>query len=377
MSDTFISPQLDQLIKAIYQGPLEEQPWQSFLELLRSVLEANYATLLLRPPRAGDTGLVLNAALASMEVRETYRQTIFELDPFVNLPEGEVVTLREFMPHDELLETEYYQQYMRPIDVFHNLGADMAAADGLNARLRITRPQSSPDFGDEEKQLCRLLLPHLQQSIVLHARLKSTESEREVYADAIDQLAMGTLILDHQARVLRINKAAEELLAVNSQLHIANGQLQVGDRAENKAFRELLERVLDAHRKAEPGFVKAFRIGTPEASNSIGLLLRPLPIVASSEGDAHPSVAIFLSDPNQRRAVPADVLSELFGFTPAESSLALLLADGLTLDEASQELGISRNTAKSHLSAVFSKTGLTRQTKLIQLILKSVAPFAG
>jgi len=75
--------------------------------------------------------------------------------------------------------------------------------------------------------------------------------------------------------------------------------------------------------------------------------------------------------------VPADVLAELFGFTPAESALALLLSNGLTLDEASEELGVSRNTAKSHLSTVFSKTGITRQTKLIQLILKSVASIAG
>ena len=67
-------------------------------------------------------------------------------------------------------------------------------------------------------------------------------------------------------------------------------------------------------------------------------------------------------------------LRQLFEFTPAEAALALLLANGLTLDEASDELGITRNTAKSHLSSIFSKTGVTRQPKLVQLILKSVAP---
>ena len=64
---------------------------------------------------------------------------------------------------------------------------------------------------------------------------------------------------------------------------------------------------------------------------------------------------------------------ELFRLTQAESNLALQLAQGETLDEACEHLNISRNTGKSHLSSVFSKTGVTRQTRLVQLILGSVA----
>jgi DNA-binding CsgD family transcriptional regulator len=376
VSHYFISEQVDALILAIYQGPLEATPWLSFLQQLRLAVDANYATLLLRPPSEGDTGLILNAVIASVEIRDSYKQRLFSLDPFVDLPPGKVVTLREFMPHEELINTEYYQQYMKPVGVFHNMGADMESPEGLKARLRITRPAGAIDFGEKEKSLCQLLLPHLQQSIVLHSQLKRTESERELYAGAIDQLAMGTVILDDQANVLRTNKAAENLLANHAGLRVKADQLLVGDRSENKAFRGLVNQVLQAHQRSEPSFVKAFSIGQPEAANSLGMLLRPLPLVASSGGKSNPSIAVFISDPTQRRVVPTDILEELFGFTPAEAALALLLANGLTLDEASDELGVSRNTAKSHLSAVFSKTGLTRQTKLIQLILKSVAPFA-
>ncbi len=230
MDQYTISENLDALIRAVYQGPLEETPWLSFLEQLRLAVDANYATLVLRPPTEGDTGLVLNAVVASLEVREIYKQSFFVLDPFVDLPPGKVVTLREFMPREELLQTEYYQQYMKPVGVFHNMGADMSAPDGLNARLRITRPEGAEDFGEEEKALCQLLLPHLQQSIVLHSQLKRTESERELYAEAIDQLAMGTVVLDDQAKVQRINKAAESLLQNNPGMKIKDGQLQVGSR---------------------------------------------------------------------------------------------------------------------------------------------------
>ena len=370
-----ISKQLDQLIRAVYQGPLEEKPWWTFLNLFRDAVAGNYATLVLRPPREGDSGLVLNAVVVSPEVYDSYNHTYFSLDPFVDLPVDTVVTLQEFMPREALLQTPYYQQYMAPIDVFHNMGVDMSGPLGLNARLRVTRPQSQPDFSAKEKALCQLILPHLQQSIALHSRIKRTESEREFYAGAIDQLAMGIIILDEDAHVLRTNKVADKLLADHKYLSIKGGLLEVGTRAENKDFRTLLEQVFSAHRSSQPGFVKAFRVGHGDSVTGLGLLLRPLPLVDSSALQRNPSVAIFIGDQQLRRVAPDEVLAQLFGFTPAESSLALLLSNGLTLDEASAELGVTRNTAKSHLSSVFSKTGLTRQTKLVQLILKSVAPF--
>ena len=77
------------------------------------------------------------------------------------------------------------------------------------------------------------------------------------------------------------------------------------------------------------------------------------------------------------RQATSDVLIALFGLTPAEARLAIRLVNGLSLDEAAISLGVSRNTAKSHLRAVFSKTGVTRQPQLIQLILNSVVTLAG
>jgi DNA-binding CsgD family transcriptional regulator len=162
-------------------------------------------------------------------------------------------------------------------------------------------------------------------------------------------------------------ETAHQLFRLAPRLWLANQQ--------QFQLRILLEQVFSAHRNSEPGFVKAFRVGQVDSLTGLGLLIRPLPIVDSSAAQQNPSVAIFIGDQEQRRVAPDAVLAELFGFTPAESSLALLLSNGLTLDEASDELGVTRNTAKSHLSSVFSKTGLTRQTKLVQLILKSVASF--
>ncbi|MFQ3201348.1 MAG: hypothetical protein ACI9SK_002080, partial [Zhongshania sp.] len=42
-----INPAFDELIATIYQGPLEEEPWQDFLSVLRKMMEAVSVTLVL------------------------------------------------------------------------------------------------------------------------------------------------------------------------------------------------------------------------------------------------------------------------------------------------------------------------------------------
>ena len=108
----------------------------------------------------------------------------------------------------------------------------------------------------------------------------------------------------------------------------------------------------------------------------LGVVIRGVPAADSPQGPAIPSVAVFISDPDQVSLAPAQVIGRLFGFTPAEAALAMLLANGLTLDEASAELGVSRNTTRTHLRSLFARTGVSRQTMLVRLILKSVAPLA-
>ena len=44
------------------------------------------------------------------------------------------------------------------------------------------------------------------------------------------------------------------------------------------------------------------------------------------------------------------------------------MANGETLREAASRLGITYNTARAHLRAIFAKTGTTRQAELLALV---------
>jgi DNA-binding CsgD family transcriptional regulator len=374
MQDYSISPALDDLLLALSRGPVSDPPWEDFLRLLGEALSADYATLILRPPREGDTGVVINSVVLSPQVYNDYNEAYFALDPFVDLPTGEVFTVDQFMPAAEYYQSDYYQQYVKATGVEHLMGADMWDELGNSARLRLARLQGTDNFGDRERNLCKLLLPHIQQTVRLHARIERLDSERALFSDAVDHLAVGTIILDESTAIRRTNRAADELLSEARGLRVEEGYLRVGNPGQNAAFLALLEEVMAAHRRAEPSFVRVFRLEGEAEGPGLGILLRPIPQVEASDGSRNPSVAVFISDPSKPRETPGNVLMELFGFTRAEARLSLQLANGASLDEAAENLNVSRNTAKSHLSSVFSKTGVARQTRLVQLILRSVAP---
>jgi len=79
---------------------------------------------------------------------------------------------------------------------------------------------------------------------------------------------------------------------------------------------------------------------------------------------------VFLRDPERKIGSTAALLTEGFGLTPREASLAELLGRDLSLAAAAGVLGISRENARVHLKRVFSKTGLRRQAELVSLILR-------
>lgn len=123
----------------------------------------------------------------------------------------------------------------------------------------------------------------------------------------------------------------------------------------------------------QPAVAEAISLTRPSGRASLSLLIRPIPLSECSDGPNRPTVAVFIRDP-EHRAQPSIALAQrLFQFTPAEAKLALLLTDGLSLDEAAEAMKIRRNTARAHLRAIFSKTGVKRQITLVRRLLNSVA----
>jgi DNA-binding CsgD family transcriptional regulator/PAS domain-containing protein len=377
----------DTLIGLIYEGALEQKPWQSALPLLREMFDAQVVSLVLRPPAEGDRGVILNSLRPDPGITEdqsesgdpsdweltAYREQFFSLDPFINLPPDQVISLEDLLPDTELVVSEYYQQYLQPINLFRILGVDTQEPGGMLARLRISRRREEPRFDDQDRQRLARITPHLCRAIQIFATLSRTTSERDIYAGAVDQLAVATIILDEQGRVLNTNAAARAVLEETGGLTLHGKHLHVEGRDINRELQAAVEQVIEAQHRGETSLVRALRVPREGGRADLGLVLRPVSTGEWHEGQSSPCVAVFVSDPDQRETASQQTLAELFELTPAEANVAILLSRGLSLAEVSDAQNISQHTARAQLKSIFAKTGVSRQAELVRLVLKSVA----
>jgi DNA-binding CsgD family transcriptional regulator len=59
--------------------------------------------------------------------------------------------------------------------------------------------------------------------------------------------------------------------------------------------------------------------------------------------------------------------------TPAETRLAIALFKGQSVETYAKEAAISINTVRWHVKQIYAKTGVNRQSRLIHVLLKSMA----
>jgi DNA-binding CsgD family transcriptional regulator/PAS domain-containing protein len=364
---------VDGLLGSVYEGPMESPPWQTAMETLREMLQAAHVTLILRPPSPDSTGIMINTGLVTTQGQESYETHFFAVDPFVRLPEGDVVTAEELIGK-EWLQSPIYLEYMKPLDIRHLLGADIYTKEGIECRLRITRSHEDKPFTAGDKSLVRFLLPHLKRSIQLHARLDFLECERALFAGTVNRMLLGMISFSQDGNIVEMNQEAKRILAEKDGIWLSGTALAVDSSQESRDLQRMLRAALAGTTDSEgPGVVEAMSISRPSGRAKLGILIKTIPMGEWSESKQRPAAAVFLRDPESNAAQPShELVRRLFGLTRMEAQLALLLADGFTLDEAAEKMNVRRNTARTHLRSIFCKTGVTRQTMLVRLLLNSV-----
>lgn len=189
----------------------------------------------------------------------------------------------------------------------------------------------------------------------------SGETSGDLADAALRRVSTAVVVVDRACMVTYINESAGDIIAGKNGMII--------DRE-------------GACRALVPDFTKELKTAVREAStddNSVRYLRLPagpekrdLHIVVEALTAEH--VALFLADPEKIAVPPLDGIQALFGLTRAEATVAHALAAGGSLEDASVAGGITISSARTYLKRVFSKTGVSRQAELIQLLLTTPTP---
>lgn len=371
--------ELSELLGLVYRGPLEGTPWASLLEHLRQRFAASFFTLVLRNPAQERPGLIVNASLHGPQLpgEPSYSEHYYSMCPFLDWPVDQVASADQVMGSEAWQAHDFYRNYLHPLDLRYVLVSNMHTPAGMHCALFACRDHAGSDFSAEEIALIDLLLPHLQQAVDLHSTVDQLESERRLYATAIDRLLVGTAILDEHGRRLRCNPAAQRLLDQRDGLDCRQEKLCAFANHENRSLQQAIQKMLQLRQRGIDDEIEVLTLSRPSGNVPLHLLLRPIALNHQcQDGAPRPAVAVFIRDPGDSPQASRTLLRSLFQLTRTEAEVATLMLDGLTLDETAQALGVTRNTVRAHLRGVFAKTGATRQAQLIKTLLNSVASLA-
>ncbi len=353
-----IDPAYSDLLARLYAGVGSDRPWQDFLEDLARWMDASFATIIISTPGRRHPATFLTPG-ADAAFNATYAATLFADDPFQGLPDGQVTSYGEFMANRPDHDAAQYRAIMRDSGFDQVLGIDLRFARKFEARFRISRHISLPEFTLGERLRLQGLVIHLRIAVDLFERLQFAGAEHGVFHSAAQGLGLAVVVLDRGRRIVSSNPLADRILGEDEGLR-RRGEELVFARSEHQ---RIIIAMLGEGSPAAP--LTRFRIERP-AHGDVVITARPLDLSAIHTGTG--ALALFFAQPGPEKTTDPQTLRDLFGLTGAEARLAAALTSGSTLVDAAHTIGIAHNTAKVQLRSVFAKTGVHRQAELVALI---------
>ena len=210
--------------------------------------------------------------------------------------------------------------------------------------------------------------------------------------EAAERVSRSLLVFDADARVLACNAAARRTLAAHPWIGLAplggprgagamrllvHGTARHGDIEQAVHECAAAAGAITAGGPVGPGAGEAARavrtLHLQGGSSSPGLLLHLSGVVSRPSRETHrsgvPAVLGTLIDRTRPLQLDLRRLGELFDLSASSARVAEVYLRVDSVKDAARMLGISANTVKTHLAAVYERTGCSRQSQLVRLLM--------
>lgn len=367
---------INQVIPLIYKTVLESHnPWVSLIDRLSERIPCDDVHIVVNTRAPGSfIGRYWNANNYISRI-ENFRSA-WPANPFLHtrLAPGKVARLSDVLPDKELVKNNFYKNIMQPAEMKYCLVMCFSGPHDLDCLLLLYNKANRRDFSAADKQFVLALLPHLEMAVDIYIRIRNGEVTMDNLKGDANRAGFATFVLDGNGNVIQTNNEANHLLAQSSLFHLSNKRLHIHNRNDHARLKRAVERSI-AWRLTQTGDkpIEVFRIGKKNRTN-IGVLVQPINLKTASFISTSPHAIIHMGNSEiSQMKTNRQIVKQLFDLSPRHAHLANLLASGHSLEQAAQEMNITIKTARTYLQRIYARLGISRQTELVQLILKSVA----
>jgi DNA-binding CsgD family transcriptional regulator/PAS domain-containing protein len=367
------------LIGPIYDTVIDPSLWPDVLEQLRRHLCFHNASLGVQA--LPDGKLILNAmAGVSPEyvaLAKRYEDSLLDLW-------GGAARLGRFALEEPVLQSRaaadiayednpYYRHWVRPQGIIDAVAIALARDKTMLGSLAFGHHETAPPVSETQLRRLRLLAPHIRRAVTISRLLEMTTDAATTFEAAVEATQSGILLVDLDLTIIFANQRAHQMLDAGDPVR------RVGDRLALR--RELARGTLQAAIEAasdNEGRLGRRGIAMPATladGSAVAMHVMPLArrrLRKTYVGRA--TAAVFIADAGGPAPLPPDALALLYDLTPAEARVFELVVEGHSTRNAADLLGIAPSTFRTHLLAVFAKTGRHNRVDLTRLAREMSLP---
>ena len=370
---------VDTLSDDIYLAACDLTVWQSLLARMAEAVGAHAACIVYQ-----DTEIQQASGFAGFgftpEWTARYNDYFGQMDLCFQLMANKppAVASRILGPETpEVKGNEFYENFFVPQNIYYVAGANVIQDETRHGGLAFHRSLDAGDFSDTDLKTIQKWLPHIQRTFAIYRKFVYHQTSDSIVTSVLSVVSNGIVLFDRFAKVVRHNDQAARFLTKTDVMALTDGQLSLENEDDTVALRQMIMRAV--HDKVEiSGKLsdsKTIRVDSPP--RHVRLVMVPLTNTDPAKQKIEPMIkaAMFIHDPDGEAPLSLDSLSKAFELSTAEARIARDIANGSSVDDIANKNHRSVNTVKSQLKAVFRKTGTSRQSDLVRLLL--TGPFHG
>lgn len=370
-------------IDLIYDAVEHPAEWKTLYEALQEALGVQSVHVLALDNRHG-TLSYSDGANMPVDGELAYMQQYRFIDPrlpvILERPLGDWTHCHEILGEDVVATHPFYQDFLIPHDRRYMSACKLVDAPEATVVLATLSSQAQGPLPAASVAFLERLLPHFRRAcrIALQNFVYSTQAL--VGHMLVNKLRQPVILMSTAGEVMHTNDAAQVLLRSTSLVGVENGKLRLPPRQLEDLRKgcEALEQALKVaaaagEGPAAPGAGGQFssmRILEKEGGDSVYAFYTVLsPQGAMGTFGLRPVVMLMFYHPQSAPAIDPGLLYAVFGLSPAESRIAAMLAEGLSLKQIARVNGTQHETVRKQLRAIYQKTATNRQPELIRLLL--------
>lgn len=359
----------------LYGGVESDAAWSFALDALTDLIGGVGCTFELNEKPTGrpltlDFGARF-AEVAPMEYLQHYGPLNPRVPSHLSVPAGSVLYDRACFSEAEMDRDEFHTDFLAKFDLRYFLSGVVLESPDYVGCIAIQRSIKQGHVEADEIALMNRLMPHIQQVADIRLRLAEARRRDATFAQGLEHLDEGVLIVDSQGRVLHGNAAAHEILSRDDGITSVGRRLQFRDKSASSAFASAMRGLAGGEDYDIDGPARSFparRIGNARAY-LVTVRATSMPETTPTYGEDVAAI-VFLRDPSEVSDLDTQLLRQSYGLTAAETGLASLVERGLTLEEIADRRGVAITTVRSQLYSLMDKLGINRQTELTALLTK-------